>query len=106
MNGSAGALKLEATNDTDAAASAEGKLPEKAHGRFDAASLAALARVFAREAALRTADEGLRWVVGAADDVDVKELERAVHQTEIHAAQTGLLDDMNRIADVLYDRAG
>jgi alkylation response protein AidB-like acyl-CoA dehydrogenase len=89
-----------------AAAAAEGKLPEKAHTRFDAATLGALARVFAREAALRTAAEGLRWVVGAANDVDVAVLERAVHLTEIHTAQAGLLDDMNRIADALYDRTG
>ena len=44
---------------------AEGKLNEKANQRFDAAALAAMSRIFAREAALKVAEEGLRWVVGA-----------------------------------------
>jgi alkylation response protein AidB-like acyl-CoA dehydrogenase len=48
-----------------AALMAEGKLNEKANRRFDATALAALSRVFAREAALKVAEEGLRWVVGA-----------------------------------------
>ena len=41
---------------------AEGRLNEKANDRFDATALAALGRVFAREAALKVAEEGLRWV--------------------------------------------
>ena len=41
---------------------AEGKLNEKANTRFDATALAALGRIFAREAALKVAEEGLRWV--------------------------------------------
>ena len=45
---------------------AEGRLNEKANQRFDATALAAIARIFAREAALKVAQEGLRWIVGAA----------------------------------------
>src|SRR3974390_760224 len=48
-----------------AARSAERKLNEKANQRFDAAALAAISRVFAREAALNVAEGGLRWVAGA-----------------------------------------
>ena len=48
-----------------AALAAEGKLHEKANQRFDATALAALARVFARDAALKVADDGLRLVIGA-----------------------------------------
>ena len=48
-----------------AALMAEGKLNEKANRRFDATALAAMSRVFAREAALKVGEEGLRWVVGA-----------------------------------------
>ncbi|WP_423890009.1 acyl-CoA dehydrogenase family protein, partial [Bradyrhizobium sp.] len=48
-----------------AARSSEGTLNEKASTRFDATGLAALARIFAREAALKVAEEGLRWVTGA-----------------------------------------
>src|SRR3974390_2800735 len=48
-----------------AARSAENQLNEKANQRFDAAALAAISRVFAREAALNVAEGGLRWVAGA-----------------------------------------
>ena len=48
-----------------AALMAEGKLNEKANQRFDAAALAAISRIFAREAALKVAQEGLRWIIGA-----------------------------------------
>ena len=48
-----------------AAAAADGALPAKSDSRFDAAALAAISRVFAREAALKVAEEGLRWVAGA-----------------------------------------
>ena len=41
-----------------AARMAEGKLNEKANLRFDAAALAAISRIFAREAALRVAQDG------------------------------------------------
>ncbi len=41
--------------------------PRRPTARFDAAGLAAISRVFAREAALKVAEEGVRWVAGAAD---------------------------------------
>ncbi len=89
-----------------AAAAADGALPPKAERRFDAPALAVLSRVFAREAALQVAQAGVRWIVGAggASDAEVPALERALELQAIYRAQSGLIEDMGRIADVLYDR--
>jgi alkylation response protein AidB-like acyl-CoA dehydrogenase len=89
-----------------AALSAEGKLNEKANDRFDATALATLSRVFAREAALKVAAEGLRWVCGAggASDSEIAALEAAMGLPAIHRAQAGLVSDMDYVADVLYNR--
>jgi len=56
-----------------AARLAEGRLHEKANLRFDPAALAAISRVFAREAALKVAADGLRWICAATEvsDADV-----------------------------------
>jgi alkylation response protein AidB-like acyl-CoA dehydrogenase len=85
---------------------AEGKLHEKANDRFDATAAAALGRIFAREAALRVAEEGLRWVSGAGgvSDSEMVTFETALGLHAIHRAQAGLLADMDYIADVIYSR--
>lgn len=85
----------------------EGKLHEKANGRFDAAGLAAISRIFAREAALKVAEEGLRWVCGAdgIGEADLAAFESSLGLPAIHRAQAGLISDMDFVADVLYDRA-
>jgi len=90
-----------------AARLAEGRLHEKANLRFDATALAALSRTFAREAALKVAEEGLRWIRGAGgvSDTDIAAFETSLGLPAIHRAQAGLLSDMDYIADVLYDRA-
>jgi len=88
-----------------AARMAEGKLSEKASHRFDAVSLAAIARIFAREAALKVAEEGLRIVVGAGGvDGDLAAFEISLRLPAIHRAQAGLIADMDEIADALYNR--
>jgi alkylation response protein AidB-like acyl-CoA dehydrogenase len=89
-----------------AALAAEGKLQEKANDRFDATALAALGRIFARDAALKVAEDGLRWVCGAGgvSNLDIAEFEAALGVSAIHRAQAGLLADMDYIADVLYSR--
>jgi alkylation response protein AidB-like acyl-CoA dehydrogenase len=89
-----------------AALSAEGRLNEKANERFNAPALAALARVFAREAAIKVAEEGLRWVIGAGgvSDAETAVFEAALGLPAIHRAQAGLVSDMDYIADVLYGR--
>jgi acyl-CoA dehydrogenase len=85
---------------------AEGKLHEKANARFDAAALAALSRIFAREAALKVAQDGLRWVCGAggATDGGMSTFEASLGLPAIYRAQAGLIADMDLIADVLYGR--
>jgi alkylation response protein AidB-like acyl-CoA dehydrogenase len=94
-----------------AALMAEGRLNEKANRRFDPPALAAIARIFAREAALKVAQEGLRWIVGAgpagqaAGDSDVAAFAAAVNLPAIQRAQAGLMPDMDFVADVLYGRA-
>jgi alkylation response protein AidB-like acyl-CoA dehydrogenase len=89
-----------------AALMAEGKVSEKASRRFDAAALAALGRVFAREAALKVAEEGLRIVTGAGGviDAEMAAFEAALGLPAIHCAQAGLISDMDSIADALYNR--
>src|SRR5579872_6243412 len=90
-----------------AARLADGKLNEKANRRFDAAALAVLSRAFAREAAFKVAEEGLRLVAGSggATDAEMAALETSLRLPAIHRAQAGLIADMDFIADVLYNRA-
>jgi alkylation response protein AidB-like acyl-CoA dehydrogenase len=89
-----------------AALAADGKLHEKADDRFDATTLATLARIFAREAALRVSTDGLRWICGGSgvSDSDVAAFEVALGSPAIHRAQAGLISDMDYIADVIYNR--
>jgi len=89
-----------------AARSAEGRLNEKASTRFDVTALAALSRTFAREAALKVAEEGLRWVTGAGgvSDANMAAFEANLGLPAIHRAQEGLIADMDYVADVLYSR--
>jgi len=90
-----------------AARLAEGKLSEKASRRFDTTALAALSRIFARDAVLKVCEEGLRWVVGAGGmtDAELPAFETSLRLTSIHRAQAGLIADMDYVADVLYNRA-
>ncbi|WP_198950312.1 acyl-CoA dehydrogenase family protein [Kineosporia sp. A_224] len=104
------AVETAAAFARKAAAAADGTLADKADRRFDAAALATMSRVFAREAALRVADDGVRWVVGAADApasggaVDAAALAAALPLDAVRAAQAGLVTDLDRVADVLYAR--
>ena len=90
-----------------AALAAENKLNEKSNRRFDAVALAALARIFAREAALKVAEEGLRWVIGAGgvNAAEITALETSLGLPAIHRVQADLISDMDFIGDVLYNRA-
>jgi alkylation response protein AidB-like acyl-CoA dehydrogenase len=90
-----------------AARSAEGKLHEKASLRFDTAALSTLSRIFAREAALKVGEDGLRWIAGAggASEAEMAALETNLALAAIHRAQLGLIADMDLLADGLYDRA-
>jgi alkylation response protein AidB-like acyl-CoA dehydrogenase len=90
-----------------AAAAAAGELHANADQRFDAATLAVLARIAAREAAMKVAADGLRWTLGAASlgDAELAAFESAAGIGAIHRVQTGMLADMDRAADALYGRA-
>jgi alkylation response protein AidB-like acyl-CoA dehydrogenase len=89
-----------------AALFADGKQHEKANDRFDAAGLAAISRTFAREAAIKVAQEGLKCIAGAGgvSDEEMPLFEAALSMSAIHRVQKGLVDDMDYIADVIYNR--
>lgn len=92
-----------------AAGAAQNQLNPKADKRFahgDAAALAAVSRVFAREAAIKVGEEGMRWLCGSegVTEAEIGEFERKLKLSEIHRAQAGLLADMDHVADALYDR--
>jgi len=89
-----------------AASLAENKLNEKANRRFDAIGLAAISRIFAREAANKVGEEGSRWVIGAGgvNTPDLPAFEKSLGLPAIHQAQAGLISDMDYVADVLYGR--
>jgi acyl-CoA dehydrogenase len=89
-----------------AARAADSKLNEKASARFDATALAAISRIFAREAALKVGEEGLRCVVGAGgvSEAEMPALEITLNLPAIHRAQAGLISDMEYVGDVLFNR--
>jgi alkylation response protein AidB-like acyl-CoA dehydrogenase len=89
-----------------AARAAEGDLNEKAHTRFDAKALAAISRVFAREATMKIAADGMSWIAGAAaaQANEIADLERRMGLSAIIRAQAGFIQDMDYVADVLYGR--
>ena len=89
-----------------AAAAASGTLHATADHRFDAATLAILARIAARDAALKIATDGLRWTHGAEalGTADLAAFESAAGIGAIHRVQAGQLADMDRAADALYGR--
>jgi hypothetical protein len=67
--------------------------------------LGVVSRVGARAAALTVAQGGAQWVLGAGDDgVGAADVESVLGLGRIHAAQAGLLGDMDRVADALYGR--
>jgi alkylation response protein AidB-like acyl-CoA dehydrogenase len=90
-----------------AALMAENKLNEKTNRRFDGPALAAISRIFARDAALKVAQEGLRWLVGGAGitSAELPALETTIGLPAIHRAQAGLISDLDVVADVIYGRA-
>ncbi len=86
-----------------AAAAIENTLDPKADKRFPPETQCAIARVLARQAANKVASEGLALVIGA-DTTEPVGLADAVNVAAIQKAQTGLIADMNDVADGLYGR--
>lgn len=91
---------------TRAALMEENKLSEKANRRFDATALAAISRIFCREAALKVGEDGLRWIVGGSGAMngEFAAFESSIGLPAIHRAQAGLISDLDYVADVLYGR--
>jgi alkylation response protein AidB-like acyl-CoA dehydrogenase len=89
-----------------AARSTAGELHPKAETRFGPVALAALARIFARQAALKVAQDGLCWIVGSAGQAekDLAQLQQALGLTAIIATQHELMADMDIVADIVYGR--
>ena len=89
-----------------AARMAENKLSEKTNRRFDATTLAAVSRIFARDAALKVATDGVRWVIGAGglSDAEIPAFEEKIGAAAIRRAQAGLVADEDMVADALYGR--
>lgn len=84
----------------------KGNISDKTTRRFGAIAVAAMARIFAREAALKISEEGLRLVVGAGgvNEAELPGLESRMNVAGIRRAQAGLLEDMDYIANILFDR--
>jgi alkylation response protein AidB-like acyl-CoA dehydrogenase len=88
-----------------AARAAEGALDERADARFTPEALAAVSRAHGREAALDVATQALRWILGAETQAgEAASFPTEVGMPAIVAAQAGLLADMDRVADALYER--
>src|SRR6185436_2536134 len=89
-----------------AAAMADGTLDPRAPRRFDAEALAALARVFAREAARKISGDGLAYLIGAGGGGDDggDALAASLGAPAIRRAQAGQVADLDRVADALYRR--
>ncbi len=89
-----------------AALAADKRLNEKANQRFEPAVLAAIARIFARDAALKVAQAGLQWVAaaGGVAETEMASFEAAIGMPAIHRAQAGLMADLDYVADAVYGR--
>ncbi len=87
-----------------AVASAEGGMAAKADRRFSANEMATISRVAARNAAAMVAEEGGRWTFGAADPGTAAQLAGSLPLDQVRAAQSGLVSDMDSVADLLYKR--
>jgi alkylation response protein AidB-like acyl-CoA dehydrogenase len=66
---------------------------------LDPAALKAMARIHARDAALKVACDGLRWAIGAGQ-TDPK-LAETLNLPAIYQAQAGLIEDMNLVTGKL-----
>ncbi|NLT54344.1 MAG: acyl-CoA dehydrogenase [Actinomycetales bacterium] len=91
-----------------AAATADGTLSEKVDTRFDAPTLAAMSRVYARSVAATCVEEAQRWMVGGVEpgaaSPALDDLLAALPVDAALAAQAGLLHDLDAVADAIYDR--
>jgi alkylation response protein AidB-like acyl-CoA dehydrogenase len=81
-----------------------GALNEKAYTRFNPQALALLSRISARDSAVKTVSEGIRWIGSLMPEAAVADLEKKLYIPQIYRAQAGLIRDMDSLADILYGR--
>ena len=86
-----------------AARAIDGQLDDKADTRLSAETISTMARVLARQAAAKLAADGLALVIGA-EESEPFGLADAMKLDAMLSAQTGLIEDMNKVADALYGR--
>jgi len=67
--------------------------------KLDQATLKAMARIHARDAAMKMATDGVRWAIGAGQTDP--NFVGSLNLPAIYAAQTGLIEDMNFVAGKL-----
>ena len=87
-----------------AARAAKGDLNEKAYRRFSPEALAAISRIYARETAMKIVSEGAHWMGSLLPESDGGNLGARLRLPEIFRTQEGLIQDMDYVADVLYER--
>ena len=88
-----------------AARAIDKQLDEKADTTRAPGTLSAMARVLARQSAAKVAADGTALVIGA-ETGDSGDLADAIDMHSIYKAQSGLIADMDQVADALYDRQG
>ncbi|MCB9283735.1 MAG: acyl-CoA dehydrogenase family protein [Lewinellaceae bacterium] len=95
---SAGALARRAARHRD------GNLHAKSNVLFDAQTLAGMSRIFAREAAMKVGQDGLRWIMSAreTDEATMQSFIRNLDMNSVYEAQQGLLADMDQVRDAIY----
>jgi len=87
-----------------AAETLAGRPHAKSDRTYDGPALATISRIFAREAALRVGEDGLRWVVGAAEGgaAEAVALGAKLPLDAVRAAQAGLVADLDTLTDMIY----
>jgi len=87
-----------------AAGAMAGTLQPRSDQRFQPEDLAAVSRIYARQAADAVASQGRALIAGAAGQDGAMGPESVPGLEEISRAQAGLIQDQDRVADVIYDR--
>ncbi|MDJ0656571.1 MAG: acyl-CoA dehydrogenase family protein [Xanthomonadales bacterium] len=87
-----------------AAAAKAGQLPDKSDDFYKPDVLAAMSRVYAREVALKIAQQGLSLVIGAGGAESAAGLPEALRMDAVYQAQVGMIPDMDQVADAIYGR--
>jgi hypothetical protein len=61
-------------------------------------------RIAARDASMKIVSECVRWIESLIPESEALNLEKKMFIPQIYRAQAGMLQDMDCVADVLYER--